>query len=337
MKLKKILEKSLENKKSLEQEIEKLENRIKEKEEVKRIFEEMELTSHNKYGEKKETEDEKRIEQEIKELEKEMEYDKECIRTLKEKKNSSQNEYDRKKELEDQLKNLKLRDKLEKTIIKILISISIILLILSVLIYFNIIPSKEGHDFSLEYKKLLVLTTVFTTISSFSLLSSSKNKTFEKIKETSDELDYVNLENESDILKAEKQFKLHQNELQKYYNLNLSQSQKIFYIGIFCIVIGFGIIGYTLWILSTQENIKHGMELVLTGGIGGILSNFIGIIYLKMYSETLKVLIEFHNKLVYTHNLHFSNYLLAKVETKEMKEKILHEAILKIVTKEKDI
>lgn len=244
---------------------------------------------------------------------------------------TAQNEYDRKKELEEQLKKLKEKEKLQKMILKGLIILAAIILALLQKVFPEVTQKFLIDD---EWKTLLVVILGILTILTKKLTGI---EIFEKIKETSDELDYANIEDESDILKAEKQFKLHQNELQKYYTQNLSHSHKIFVTGIICIMLGFGIIVYTLNVLSTQQNINNGMELMLTGGIGGVLLNFIGVVYLKMYSETLRVLTEFHNKLVYTHNLHFSNYLLAKVETKEMKEKILHEAILKIVTKEKDI
>ncbi|WP_349763645.1 hypothetical protein [Fusobacterium sp. SYSU M8D902] len=246
-------------------------------------------------------------------------------------------EFNKSKILKEQLNSLKKREKFNSRLkfmssTMMFISILLVILIIS-LVFFK----KESVQLFLNSDKFELLLTLIMTILPLIFLIESffdKNLIFDKIKETSDELEYLNIENESDIKKAEKQFKLHQNELQKYYSQNLSHSQKIFYTGIVCIVLGFGIIVFTMWILSTK-NINNTLELMITGGIGGVLSNFIGVIYLKMYSETLKVLIEFHNKLVYTHNLHFSNYLLAKVENKELKEKILQEAILAIVKKEK--
>ncbi|WP_373211864.1 TRADD-N-associated membrane domain-containing protein [Fusobacterium mortiferum] len=253
--------------------------------------------------------------------------------------------FNKSKVLNQQLDYLKKKEKLNKGIrfllsTMMLISILLIILIVS-LVFFKkeSILKKESIQLFLNseiFKWILIIsiTPLLFFLLFFPEIFFDRNLIFDKIKETSDELEYLNIEDESDIKKAEKQFKLHQNELQKYYSQNLSHSQKIFYTGIVCIILGFGIIAFTMWILSTK-NINNTLELMITGGIGGVLSNFIGVIYLKMYSETLKVLIEFHNKLVYTHNLHFSNYLLAKVENKELKEKILQEAILAIVKKEK--
>lgn len=258
-----------------------------------------------------------------------------------EKKKISDNIYDdisnlkfnKSKILKEQLNSLKERENLNRKMKFSLFATIFLATLFTMLILILSFFKKAGISSLLNSDEFILIPTVFLLISILiSLLD--KNLVFDKMKETSDELEYLNIENESDIKKAEKQFKLHQNELQKYYSQNLSHSQKIFYTGIVCIVLGFGIIVFTMWILSTK-NINNTLELMITGGIGGVLSNFIGVIYLKMYSETLKVLIEFHNKLVYTHNLHFSNYLLAKVENKELKEKILQEAILAIVKKEK--
>lgn len=226
------------------------------------------------------------------------------------KKNEEQFEFNRILELNQRLKNLKERELLNKRIkftayiITLLASIAPILTVIK-----SFLLKDTSQNIILSPDKVIIILSI-SSLSLALIRLIDRNLVIDRIKETSDELEYLNIENESDIKKAEKQFKLHQNELQKYYSQNLSHSQKIFYTGIVCIILGFGIIAFTMWILSTK-NINNTLELMITGGIGGVLSNFIGVIYLKMYSETLKVLIEFHNKLVYTHNLHFSNYLFS--------------------------
>lgn len=243
---------------------------------------------------------------------------------------NSKEKYDRKEELEwklSKLKKLKKRYETKKKLTYLIIILPIFIVIFTFFIE-NKIPIRH----------LIITRCIFIFYSFFGiLLSILKNDTFiiEEMKEVSDELDYLTSKNKSEEIKAEKQFKMYQNELQKYYSQNLSHSKKIFSIGILSICLGFLIIGYTLWILSLEKEINNSIQLVITGGIGGILSNFIGVIYLKMYSENLKVLTEFHSKLVYTHNLHFSNCLLAKIKDKNLKEKVLQDAILSIVKKER--
>lgn len=251
------------------------------------------------------------------------------IKNKKEEYNKIESQYNRKEELQWKLKKLKeAKKRFEKSKKRIWL-----LIIFPVLLF---IMTFFLENFKLDFKRLLLLRIIFCTYFFSGLfLYFLKDDTFimEEIKEVSNELDYLDSENQTDEIKAEKQFKMYQNELQKYYSLNLSHSQKIFYTGILSIILGFFIIGYTLWYLSFYNNLNNSVQLVVTGGIGGILSNFIGIIYLKMYSETLKVLTEFHTKLVYTQNLHFSNYLLAKIENRDLKEKVLQDAILAIVKK----
>lgn len=42
-----------------------------------------------------------------------------------------------------------------------------------------------------------------------------------------------------------------------------------------------------------------------------------------MYSETIKSSNEFHNRLATTHHLHFSNFLLSKIENDVLREETL--------------
>lgn len=246
------------------------------------------------------------------------------IKLLELKKNEEK--YNRIFELQWKLEHLKEGVKRKKTSGIIFIFASLFGLLITFIL-------KNNFDSETLFVIRIGLVTYLFIGLAFYFFKNDTSK-LEEIKEVSDELDYLNSENHSEEIKAEKQFRMYQNELQKYYSQNLSHSQNIFYTGIISIIIGFGIIVYTLWYLTYNETVNNSTQLMLTGGIGGILSNFIGVIYLKMYSETLKVLTAFHNKLVYTQNLHFSNCLLAKIKDRKLKEKVLEEAILEIVKKE---
>ena len=61
------------------------------------------------------------------------------------------------------------------------------------------------------------------------------------------------------------------------------------------------------------------------GSIGAIMTNFIGAMYMKMFSEIIQSLTKFHNSLVFTHHLHFANVLVSKIATQELREKTLAE------------
>ncbi len=155
-----------------------------------------------------------------------------------------------------------------------------------------------------------------------------------EIRQTEDELDLLRSSEASSEQKAQKLFKLHQLELKKYYDQTLKQSKWIFLVGIFCLVLGFGAIGGSLWQVHKEAPNDKTIVAIL-GGIGGILSNFIAVVYLKMHSETIKSLTEFHNRLVLTHYLHFGNFLLAKIDNQNLRDKSLAQVAINLSTNQK--
>ena len=156
--------------------------------------------------------------------------------------------------------------------------------------------------------------------------------------------DILALESELDLLettevapeqRAEKLFKHHQYELQKYYDQTLQHSKWIFVVGVFCIFVGFAIIAATFWLVASPHGDKAFQEKVLVsvlGAVGGILANFIAVIYLRMFSEILKSVTDFHNRLVATHNLYFVNFVATKVSEAAIRDGIVSE-IAKNLTK----
>lgn len=152
------------------------------------------------------------------------------------------------------------------------------------------------------------------------------------------ELEIVRLENEADLLsdpsgesrerdwqRAEKLFRLNQLELDKYYRQTLRHSAWIFAIGLICLAFGFAIIGATLYTvinLKAEPDVTKIVTAVL-GGISSILSSFIGAVYLRMYSDTVKSLTEFHQRLVAANRLHFGNLLVEKIS----EEPLHHETL----------
>lgn len=100
---------------------------------------------------------------------------------------------------------------------------------------------------------------------------------------------------------------------------------------------GFIIVGATIYLLvnlNQKFNFNEKLLLGIIGTISTILSNLVGGIYLKMYSETVKSLTEFHHRLVVTHHLHFSNFLISKITDKELREKTLMDLVIKIAEKQ---
>jgi hypothetical protein len=147
-----------------------------------------------------------------------------------------------------------------------------------------------------------------------------------EIRDLKNELDLLSISEASIQQRAEKLFKLHQYELEKYYDQTLRQSARIFAVGIISIFAGFAVIGLTFYLVGFrfEHAAASGKIIVSTlGAAGALLANFVGAIYVKMFSDTLASLTEFHNRLVLTHHLHFGNFLSAKIGDESLRNETL--------------
>lgn len=141
------------------------------------------------------------------------------------------------------------------------------------------------------------------------------------LRDLENEIDLAAIDLESIEKRAEKLFKLHQYELDKYYTQNLRQGNQIFIIGFVFFMIGFLIVSGSIYLIAFKTMDKDSSIIIAgLGAIGTILSNFIAAIYIKMFSETARTSTQFHNRLVTTHNLMFSNFISSKISDKILRE-----------------
>lgn len=152
------------------------------------------------------------------------------------------------------------------------------------------------------------------------ILALSRSDLLDDIRETEDRLDLASSPKESQ--RAERLFKLHQSELRKYYDQALRHSGRIFALGILAILAGLGMAAATLYLLNHLNNLSTSKQLVIAGigGVSSLLSNFVAVIYLRMFSETTRSLTKFHNTLVTTHHAHFGNFMSAKIQDQALRE-----------------
>jgi hypothetical protein len=137
------------------------------------------------------------------------------------------------------------------------------------------------------------------------------------------DLEFANLGIDNEVRYAEKTLRIHNDQLKKYYDLNLHQNTMIFRFGIFCIIIGFVIIILTFYFLLHHMDGKNNTDKIIAGSlgaIGSILSNYIAALYLKMNSNSSDNLKDFHNKLVETHKLLMANLIVSKITDSKLKE-----------------
>ncbi|HDR7527128.1 TPA: hypothetical protein QCX62_003723 [Bacillus paranthracis] len=207
--------------------------------------------------------------------------------------------------------------------------------ILALLFYYsgNI---RKGNTLGIFTEPFLIIITMICVGMIMDLftrpLRSPSNEFITELQEVENELDLLSISHSSLEERSEKLFKHHHFELKRYYDENLKQSSWIFVVGIACILIGFAIIGITLYflIVNSSNELENKIIVASVGAIGAILSNFIAVIYLKMHSEAVKSLTEFHNRFVNTHHFYFSNFLVSKIQNEEKREDALVELALKI-------
>ena len=235
----------------------------------------------------------------------------------------SKNRYELKRKfLEDQLERLnREREEFGKKR-RYYISTSLVLIglaIITYIVFFKIFQQKETGIF-------VSLAIILYSIFFFSKVIQYYPRDIEqKIFELQNEIDLLSIDDTSLEERAEKLFRLHQLELKKYYDQTLIHSRLIFLVGIFSIFAGFIFIGVAFYLIF-KHPVNAFSEKVLIGvlgSIGAILSNFVAVIFVKMYSETIKSLTEFHNRLVITHYLHFGNFLVAKIKDDKLRESTL--------------
>lgn len=139
----------------------------------------------------------------------------------------------------------------------------------------------------------------------------------------SEELEFQNIDFKEYEKRAEIQFRNHQQELKRYYDINLGHLKWVFPVGIGTIIAGVGII--VLSIILFRDVSNENVVLILIGTASGILIDFVGAIFIKMYMETIKASTEFHNKLIHSNDNLFANVLATKITDENLKNETFSE------------
>lgn len=174
----------------------------------------------------------------------------------------------------------------------------------------------------------MILGLLYFTISVGIFIAPITGSIDARINAIKDEIELISLDVTDVEQRAERLYKTHEIELKRYYSQVLSHSSMIFYIGVFCILFGFTIISfsvYKLWLDSgTLSNIDKILPAVF-GLVSGVLTNFVGAIFLKMFTSISSSLGVFHERLVETHKTYYSNFLISKISDKEARERLIGE------------
>jgi hypothetical protein len=130
--------------------------------------------------------------------------------------------------------------------------------------------------------------------------------------------------------RAYRLFELSNVEINRYYNQALSQRKYAFYLGVFCLVGGFAVVGVALYILYKSPQLALGEKIVIAalGCVSALLANFVAVIFLRMFSAVVQSMVDFHRRMVSTHHVYLSNLMIASIRDEAVRNETLARLVL---------
>jgi hypothetical protein len=166
------------------------------------------------------------------------------------------------------------------------------------------------------------------------LFDFKESKKMEKLDEDArrEEKEFSEIAPEKRALRAEKMFRMNQKELMRYYDMNLAQTKFLSGLGIMMIVFGISIVMATLYMYMY---LNEDTVLLFVGSLSGIVVDFIGAIFIKMYTKNIEAAVKFHAKFAESNNLLLANSIANKIENDTIREITLSEISKNIILAKK--
>lgn len=123
-------------------------------------------------------------------------------------------------------------------------------------------------------------------------------------------------------------FRMNQKELMRYYDMNLAQTNFLSGLGIVMIVFGMIIVAISLYMYVSIDTDK---VLLFVGSFSGIIVDFIGAVFIKMYTKNIEAAVKFHSKFAESNNLLLANSIANKIEDEKIREDTLSEISKNII------
>ena len=160
-------------------------------------------------------------------------------------------------------------------------------------------------------------------------------KKIEKLDEEArrEEKEFSEIDPEKRALRAEKMFRMNQKELMRYYNMNLAQTKFLYGLGIIMILTGIVIVIAVIYMYMMLGADKI---LLIVGSVSGILVDFIGAVFITMYTKNIEAAVKFHAKFAESNNLLLANSIANKIEDDKIRENTLSEISKNIILSEKN-
>ena len=182
----------------------------------------------------------------------------------------------------------------------------------------------------------IVCLAVFCGLVAISCLFDWKTaKKVEKLEEEArrEELEFAEIDFNKRALRAEKMFKMNQKELMRYYDMNLAQTKFLSVLGIVMIILGIFIVvaSFVIYVYTNADRM-----LLLVGNLSGILIDFVGAVFIRMYTQNVEAAVRFHAKFAESNNLLLANSIANKIEDGKLREETLSEIAKEIIVTNKN-
>ena len=180
---------------------------------------------------------------------------------------------------------------------------------------------------------ILSFLCLAVTVSCF--FDYKESKKIEKLDEEArrEEKEFSEIDPEKRALRAEKMFRMNQKELMRYYNMNLAQTKFLYGLGIIMILTGIVIVIAVIYMYMMLGADKI---LLIVGSVSGILVDFIGAVFITMYTKNIEAAVKFHAKFAESNNLLLANSIANKIEDDKIRENTLSEISKNIILSEKN-
>jgi len=168
------------------------------------------------------------------------------------------------------------------------------------------------------YSVLILMTAVVVSPRRFEL----------DVKDMEDEIDLRQMKSASLEQKAHKLLRIQQSQLARYLDVILQQSRGIFVVGIAAMLVGVGVVVFTIW---QTKHMRPDVDtwqkaiVAVVGSIGAILTNYIAAIYLKMFSDIGAAVQKSVGSLSQSNNINFANVLAANITSEDARNETLKE------------
>lgn len=114
--------------------------------------------------------------------------------------------------------------------------------------------------------------------------------------------------------------------------MNLAQTKFLSGLGIMMIIFGILIVAASLYMYTSLDADK---VLLLVGSLSGIVVDFIGAIFIKMYTKNIEAAVKFHAKFAESNSLLLANSIANKIEDDKIREDTLSEISKSIISTKK--